>query len=178
MKNNTVLARPYARAAFELAKESGKLQEWLDQLALLSEVVKNPDVAHVLTDPRLVAAQQIEMLDAVTQGKLGSAQKQFLQLLAQYRRLKIIGDIHQLFSAYKAEFERVIDVRLTTAAPIDDAMQNRFAEVLTKRLGRKVDLACDTDPKIIGGAIVRAGDQVIDGSVRSRLERLAETLCA
>jgi F-type H+-transporting ATPase subunit delta len=178
MKNNTILARPYARAAFELAKEKGSLQEWLDQLALLSEVVQNPDVARVLTDPRLTANQQIEIIDAVTHGKIGAQEKQFLHLLADYRRLKIIDDIYQLYAQYKSDFEKVIDVRLTTATSIDDAMQKRFVDALTKRLGRKVDLECDTDPTIIGGAVVRAGDQVIDGSVRSRLERLAETLIA
>jgi len=178
MKNNTTLARPYARAVFEIAKEDKALDEWLDQLALLSEVVKNSDVAQVLDDPRLTEDQKIEILEAICQGKLGKQQNRFLHLLEESDRLSILGEVYELFSTYKAEFERVIDVRLTTAVPIDADVQRRFSEVLTKRLGRQVDLVCDMDPTIMGGAIVRAGDQVIDGSVKSRLERLAETLIA
>jgi F-type H+-transporting ATPase subunit delta len=178
MKNNSIVARPYARAAFEFAKEKGTLNEWHDQLALLSEAVQYSDVQSVLTDPRLTIAQQVEILDAVTKGKISTQIKQFLYLLAESGRLKNIDEIYSLFDQYKAEHERVIDVRLTTAAPIDDAMQKRFVDALTKRLGRKVDLVCDMDPAIMGGAVVRAGDQVIDGSVKGRLERLAETLSA
>lgn len=183
MENEVTIARPYAKAAFEVARDTNTLQEWLEQLALLGEVAKHYEVTQVLNDPRLTEAQKINILEAVCQskiyqGKIGEQQKQFLSLLAEYGRLSLLNEIYELFSAYKADFERVIDVRLTSATPLEGNLQNRFAEVLSKRLGRQVDLVCDTDPELIGGAIIRAGDQVIDGSVKSRLERLVETLIA
>lgn len=178
MKNDTTLARPYARAAFEFAKEHNTIDVWHDQLALISELMKQPLVVSTLADPRLTGDQRIEILEALCKGKLGVEQKRFLHLLSEYRRINALSEIYRLFDEHKAEFERIIEVRLTTATPIDETLQRRFSEALTKRLGRQVNLSNDVDPTIMGGAIVRAGDQVIDESVKGRLERLAETLVA
>lgn len=172
---NTV-ARPYAKAAFEDARDHGRLADWSAGLAAAAEVVRDPRVEPLLDDPRVALAQLAQLLTDAAGPKLGAAGRNFVAALAENRRLGYLPEISALFDQLKDDAEGVADVTVTSAAPLDGAQQRELSEALARRLARKVRLHCETDARLIGGAVLRSGDLVIDGSLRARLERLAHEL--
>jgi len=176
MAETTTAARPYAQAAFDVARAAGKLKNWSSFLSDAAALVSDPGVRGLIGNPRVVKAQlQGVILDALG-GAPDQQGKNFIALLTENRRLTLLPDIAALFETSRAEAEGTLRVQVTSATALSDEQRRLLAAALKKRFQREVELHCDTDKNLIGGAIIRAGDRVIDGSVRGKLQRLAQTL--
>ncbi|HEX7012205.1 MAG TPA: F0F1 ATP synthase subunit delta [Steroidobacteraceae bacterium] len=173
MAEKVTLARPYAKAAFEVARERNSFARWSQMLAAGAAVVSDPRVERLLGNPRVPTSELTELVVAACGDSLDEPGRNFLETLSHNRRLDLLPHIAELFEGLRAEVENVADVHVTSAIELDQAQRDRLAAALKKRLKRDVRLHCDVDPSLIGGAIVRAGDFVIDGSLKARLERLA-----
>lgn len=176
MADRLTVARPYAKAAFHQAQAGGDLGAWSASLQSAAVAVADPRVKSLLGSPR-VTDEQLAGLVADASSTQGDA-RNFIALLAENKRLPFLPEISQLFELLKDEAEGIVDVRITSAAPMEAHEQNQLVASLEKRFGRKVRVETDVDPSLIGGAVVRAGDLTIDGSLKSRLERLALDLTA
>jgi F-type H+-transporting ATPase subunit delta len=178
MADRLTIARPYARAAFEEARAQQRLDAWSQALGVAAEVVRDPRVAALLDNPRVTPAELANLVTGISGEKLGSMGANFVGTLAVNHRLGFLPEIAALFDTFKDEALGVADVTVTSAAALDEAQRRRLTAALEKRLRRTVRLHCNTDPALIGGAVLRAGDLVIDGSLRTRLERIAYALTA
>ena len=178
MADKTTVARPYAKAAFEQASADKRLGDWSQALQTGAAVVRDDRVANLLGNPHVTPSQLAQLLVDVAAAPLEGDGRNFFGMLAENRRLAYLPEISALFDELKDKAEGVIDVTVTSAAPLDGAQQKKLAAALERRLKRTVRLHCATDPTLIGGAVLRAGDLVIDGSVRARLERIAYELTA
>ncbi|MBV8496620.1 MAG: F0F1 ATP synthase subunit delta [Gammaproteobacteria bacterium] len=178
MAERLTIARPYARAAFEEARKDGGLAPWSDALQTAAIVVKDPRVARLLDNPRVTPAELAQLVDEIAAGSLGEHGANFVRTLAENHRLGYLPEIAELFDSLKDDAEGVADVTVTSAAPLDEAQRRKLSAALERRLQRKVRLHCQTDTTLIGGAVLQAGNLVIDGSLRTRLERIAYELTA
>jgi F-type H+-transporting ATPase subunit delta len=178
MADRLTIARPYARAAFEEAQADKRLGAWSEALRVAAEAVADPRVAALLGNPRVTTEELAGLLIGVVGPQLGRHGENFLKTLALNHRLAYLPEVATLFDALKNSAEGVADVTITTAAPLDAAQKQRLAAALEKRLKRTVRLHGEVDRELIGGAVLRAGDLVIDGSLRTRLERIAYELTA
>jgi len=187
MADNNTIARPYARAAFELAGERKELAGWSAALDVAKDVLADGSVVKFLANPALSDDKKLGFLTELFQvadGKesvLAGGNEQgtnFLKLLLEYSRVSVLPEIAEHFDALKAAVENTVDVTVTSAAKLSAAQQKTVVAALEERLGRNVNLSTEIDENLIGGAVIRAGDVVIDGSLRSRLEGLANALTA
>ena len=178
MADKLTVARPYARAAFAEARGEERLAPWSQALKVAAQVVKDPRVEGLLDNPRVTAAELAELVIGIAGADLGKHGENFVRTLAANRRLAYLPEISAQFEVLKDAAQGVADVTVTSAAALDAAEQKKLAAALEKRLKRKVRLHTEVDPGLIGGAIVRAGDLVIDGSLSTRLERIAYELTA
>ncbi|HUK01729.1 MAG TPA: F0F1 ATP synthase subunit delta [Steroidobacteraceae bacterium] len=178
MADRTTIARPYAKAAFADASAARTLGEWSRALAIGAQVVRDPRVARLLDNPEVSPAQLAELVAGIAGPDLTPAARNFVTELAGNHRLGYLPEISSLFEKLKDAYEGVADVTVTSAAPLDAAQQQRLSQALAKRLKREIRLHCETDPRLIGGAVLQAGDLVIDGSLRSKLERMTYELTA
>jgi len=176
MAEKATIARPYARAAFEYAREHGRLAQWADALTTASAVVADERVEPLLGNPLVADEELLKLVTGICGSGLDQPMRNFLATLVQNRRLALLPEIAASFQGMRAEVENVADVEVVSAVTLDEAQRARLIAALKKRLGREVRLTCEVDPQLIGGAIVRAGDLVIDGSLRTRLERLASAI--
>jgi F-type H+-transporting ATPase subunit delta len=176
MADNSTIARPYAKAAFEEARERGRLGPWADALRTAAAVVADPRVEDLLGNPRVTPQELAALVIGIAGPGLDEEGRNFVNVLADNRRLAALPQISADFDELKSEAEGVIDVTVTSAAPLDDSQRGELAKALERRLRRSVRLQCATDPALIGGAVLRAGDMVIDGSLRAKLERIAYEL--
>lgn len=179
MAETLTLARPYAKAVFELAREHGNAERWSKLLALLASLTSNREAQVMLNDPRVPAEVRAEVfldLCAKCGHKPDQQERNFVRVLASYRRLPILPEIAAEYVALREQAERLVEVEMRAAAPVSEAEQNTIRGALEHKLERKVKLRCVTDASLIGGAVLRAGDLVIDGSVRGKLGRLAATI--
>lgn len=176
MADLTTLARPYAKAAFQFAQQQNALGEWSKMLALLASLASEEKVQQILASPSLTVQQQAQALIGVCAEDLDESVKNLVTILAENKRLALLTEISNLFNAFKAEAEKTVDVEIVSAVTLDDALTQQLAEALNKKLNRTVNLSSAVDKNLIGGAIIRAGDTVIDRSVRSRLTKLAEAM--
>jgi F-type H+-transporting ATPase subunit delta len=174
--NMTTLARPYAVAAFETALDKDALASWAGMLNNAAQVIQDNQVVHLLGNPLITAKQLIDLICDVLNPILDTEKKNFLSILAENKRLPLLPDIAALFTMYCAEHEKSINVDVISAVRLDAVYQQKLVQSLTKRLQRNVSLNCTVDPELLGGVLVRAGDTVIDGSVRGKLNRLFESL--
>lgn len=172
----TTVARPYAKAAFEYARGEGQLAAWSSMLALAATVVADADFKQYLARPILGAEQQADAVLKVCGDRLDTAGKNFISNLAANKRLAILPAISAQFDALRAQAEGVVDVQVTTAQALDDAQTRSLAQTLTQKLSRQVSISSDVDASLIGGVVIRAGDTVIDASVRGKLAQLSATL--
>ena len=175
MAELSTLARPYAKAAFEYAVEAGDLQGWSDSLGTASSVAKQSTVDQLLSSPSSTSAEQAAALTGICGESLSSAGKNFICILSENRRLKLLPQIAHQFEIMKANQEKAIEVDVASAQPLDEEQQEKLTEALSKKLERKVNMQVSLDKSLLGGAVIRAGDTVIDGSIRGRLTKLAES---
>jgi F-type H+-transporting ATPase subunit delta len=187
MADNNTIARPYAQAAFDLAREAGSLEQWSGALGAAATVMSDGTAAAFLSTPRLTDAERLEFLTGLFAAAGGQSSvlaggdargTNFLKLLLEYDRANVLPEISAHFDALKADVENTVDVLVTSASPLTAAQQQSIAAALKERLGREVKLETKIDENLIGGAVIRAGDVVIDGSLRSRLEALSNALVA
>lgn len=176
MAELTTLARPYARAAFEYARDSKTLAEWHAQLQTLAAVAADSRVQELLQDPSRDGRQLATVVGDVSGDAIGEPVRNFLAVLADNRRLGLLPQITVLFAGYKASFEKSVDVEVVSAFELADKMTQKLAAALGKRLQREVNVHSTTDASLLGGVLIRAGDLVIDGSVRGRLNKLATAM--
>ena len=178
MADRSTIARPYARAAFEEARTDKRLGPWFDALNVGAAVVQDERVQQLLGDPNVTPAQLAQLVIDIAGPGLEQHGKNFVQTLAENRRLGYLPEIVGIFSELKDAEEGIVDVTVTSAAPLDQQQQLTLTEALARKLKRQVRLHCETDKTLIGGAVLRAGDLVIDGSLRTRLDRIAAELTA
>ena len=176
MAELSTLARPYAKAAFEYAVDAKDLQVWSDSLALAASVAQQPSVEKLLGSPSATAVEQAEAVQDICGDALATACQNFISILSENRRLQLLPHISQQFETMKANLEKAVDVDIVAASDLDAAQQQTLSDALSAKLERKVNLQVSLDKSLLGGAIIRAGDTVIDGSIRGRLTKLAESL--
>lgn len=176
MAELSTLARPYAKAAFEHAVASNELAAWSAQLGLAAAVSQAPNIQSVLGSPSLTTSQQADKFISVCGDDLSAQAQNFVKVLAENKRLALLPQIAALYDEFKANREKSVDVEVSTAFDLDEALQSQLAQALTKQLDREVNLQSVVDKSLLGGVLIRAADVVIDGSVRGRLNKLAETM--
>lgn len=170
------LARPYARAAFEHARVAGELAQWQDALEQLAAVTRDHKVSVMLKSPSQTAQQRAENLAALIGDALPASVVNLLMIMADNGRLSLLPEVAALFEQFKQAVESTVTVVVTSAYPLSDDETRVLSETMTSKLDRSVTLTSETDPSLLGGAIIRADDLVIDGSVRGRLDKLAGAL--
>jgi len=176
MAELTTLARPYAKAAFEHAQANQQLAAWSAVLSLAAAVSQDETVQQVLKAPRLTSVEKANTFNEVVGDKFDAQAQNFIHVLAENERLLLLPEIAALFEVFKAEQEKSVDVEVTSAFALSTDQQDKLAKVLSARLSREVRLHAAEDSSLIGGVIIRAGDLVIDGSVRGKIAKLAEAL--
>lgn len=187
MADNYTIARPYAEAAFEVAQENGVLGELSESLAAGKTLMEDGQVESFLGNPSLTDEQRLRFLEGLFASVAGEGSilaggnrhgRNFLKLLLEYDRVGVLPEISDHFEALKARVENSVDVTVTAATEIGDALKAEISDALKERFGRDIVLTTKIDESLIGGAVIRAGDVVIDGSLRARLEGLANALVA
>ncbi len=172
----TTLARPYARAAFEHARAADALGVWQESLAQLAALAEEPKVAASLRRPDQTAAQRAATLMDLVGDTLPPAVGNLLCVLADNGRLTLLPQVAALFEQFKQAVESAVAVHVVSAYPLSESESDLLAESMEARLARSVTLTSETDPSLLGGALIRANDLVIDGSIRGRLNKLAGSL--
>jgi F-type H+-transporting ATPase subunit delta len=176
MAEKSTIARPYAQAAFDIAKEKGDLKGWSEMLQLLAVVASDALMQDMISSPAIESSKVVDVMTGVAGDNIDATGKNFINVLAENGRLSVLPEIAELYEQHRAEAEKTVEAEITSAFPLSDAQVKQLTEALKNRLGRDVSLVTKTDENIIGGAIVRAGDLVIDGSVSSQLEKLGNSL--
>ena len=172
------VARPYAQAMFELAKDGSDFAAWGDQLDLLAAIAGDERVCALLKDPSFTSDQQISLLTDLCGDSLSEQGANLVKLLVKNSRVEALPDIAERYAHQRAEAESIIEADMITATDIDADQQQQFATALQAKLGRTVKLSFKVDEALIGGAVIRAGDWVVDGSVKAQLEQLVGALAA
>lgn len=166
------IARPYAHALFQLAMEQGNLAVWHNQLQWLSAVADDPQLKDIAANPSVLPDQLVGLIIEISGDKLDQYGRNLVRLIVQNGRLSALAEIAQIYAELRAESEKTVRAAMYTATPLDKSKQDRFASALQHKLGRSVELDFKVDEELIGGAVIRAGDWVVDGSVKTQLARL------
>ncbi|KFX10298.1 F0F1 ATP synthase subunit delta [Pectobacterium parvum] len=175
MSEFVTVARPYAKAAFDFAVENQALDRWQNMLAFSAEVARNEQIAELLSG----AVAPIELAKtfiAVCGDQLDEAGQNLIKVMAENGRLPVLPEVLEQFIQLRATLESTVDVDVISASTLSEEQQSKIAAAMEKRLSRKVKLNCKIDKSVMAGVVIRAGDMVIDGSIRGRLERLADVL--
>ena len=176
MAEKTTIARPYALAMFESAKEKGQMAKVADALKIAAVAISDPGLASMIGNPNVADEKIIALLIEVCGDCVSDEVGNFFKLLGEYNRLDVLPEIAGLFESYRAEEESTVEAEVVSAAKLNEAQKSDIENSLKKRLGREVVLQCSVDKSLIGGAIIRAGDLVIDGSITSQLNKLGQAL--
>ena len=169
-------ARPYAQAAFEEAQKLADLKGWSEALLSLAEAVSYPEVRAVVTNPRVSKAQVASLMEGLLGGQATVQQRNFVRVLAENQRMLLLPEIAAIFESLKAEAEKTINVVVDSAFELSVQQQEKIVKALKVRMGREIKLVCNVNKELLGGVVIRAGDKVIDGSVRTRLGEMANAL--
>ena len=172
----TTVARPYAEALFERAQERKRLDEWSEILTLLSAVASDEQIAVIIANPSIERDRVAKLVISVCGKSLDAEGKNLVKLLVENDRLDVMPEIAGLYETLKNEAQGAIDAHVIAPYAVKPAEQKQLAEALKKKLGRDVRITSEVDPELIGGAIIRAGNLVIDGSVQGQLRKLATEL--
>lgn len=176
MADYSTQARPYAKAVFELAREAKALGVWSEALAALSKLVSTPALARLIGHPALTRTELAGVFTQALGGKLSAEAVALVRLLVENGRVQTLPTIAAQFEQLRAEAEARVDVEITSASEVPQAQRQQLAAAVKKRLRRDVAITWKTDAELIAGALIRAGDLVIDGSVRGELDRLQTAL--
>ena len=176
MADEATIARPYARAAFEYAHAAGQLAAWGEILGRASLVLADERVQPLIGNPHITRADLVAFVVELAGASDNEHATNLVRLLADNGRLALLPEIAAQYAALRAEVENTIDVTVTSALPLTAEQSEKLQQALTRLLRRTVRLSATVDPSLIGGAIVRAGDFVVDGSLRGRVERLGNIM--
>ena len=176
MADFTTTARPYARAVYQQATESSSVDTWGDALVLMAIVAGDAAMRKVLDNPQLSGEQKGELLLKVIGDKLDAQQTNLIKLMAENGRLKALPEVADQYEVYRAEAEGKIDAEVVSAFALTDEQEQAIAATLKTKLGREITLTTSIDESLIGGVVIKAGDTIIDGSMKSQLESLALSL--
>jgi len=175
MSEFVTVARPYAKAAFDFAVEHQSVDNWQSMLGFAAEVSKNEEMAELLSGALAPETLSTSFI-TICGDQLDANGQNLIKVMAENGRLRVLPEVLEQFIELRASLEAVAEVEVTSANPLSEEQQAKIAAAMEKRLSRKVKLNCKIDKSVLAGVIIRAGDMVIDGSVRSRLERLADVL--
>jgi len=180
MSDSTTIARPYAKAIFEYALAEKKLAEWSAHLVVLAQAILTSEASQFIANPASTVEQHIELLQAASKAetKKSDSLNNLIILLATNKRLMLLPEIYALYEIHRAEQEKTLDVDVSSFSALSSTQEQRLTDSLSQRLQRKVSLKISIDPSLLGGAVIRAGDLVIDGSVRGKLIKLSTDLAA
>ena len=176
MQENITSARPYARAAFEQAGADGELVLWSTMLRLLGRIVADPLIRSIIKNPKVSHAQLTGVLLDICGSHLNEKGRNFVRILVESGRLAVARQISVLYEELKAEAEGIAGVEVISAYPLEDGQREQIKQVMAKRLGKKIVITTHVDQSLIGGAIIRAGDSVIDASLKGRLQQLSHII--
>jgi F-type H+-transporting ATPase subunit delta len=178
MAELTTIARPYAEALTRLAGEANSWSKWSDMLALGASVTADPQVAALIGNPGVDAERVIEIVKVICGDKLDAEGVNFLQLLAENKRLSVLPEITRQFEVMKTAQEGTLEARVTSAFELTRAQISGLMAKLETKFGRKINVTQEVDNALIGGIVIQVGDEVLDASVRGKLGDLAATLKA
>lgn len=176
MAETVTIARPYAEAAFRLAREESALDRWSQMLHLLEIVVQDERITHAIGDPSWTGRQLESLVLGVCGEQLDGAGRNFVQVLVNNDRLGVVPAIRALFEDLKREQEGVLEAQIVSAFALDDEQQNRLVRRLESKYQRKVSAQVSVDPQLIGGVKIVVGDKVLDATVRGKLDAMAAAL--
>ena len=176
MAERATIARPYAKAAFDYARDAKNLTQWSKGLQAAAASVADARVAEASKNPKLTAAQVIGVITDVAGDDLDAGMRNFVRVLAENHRLLLLPQIAQQYEALRAVVENSLDVDVVSAVTLDAAQAEKLSAALNQRFKRQVRMRASVDSSLLGGAVIRAGDLVIDGSLKGRLERLGTEL--
>ncbi len=171
----TAAAKRYAKAIFELAKDEGKVEEWGKRLAQVRDVMSDPEVARVLTNPTIASEQRMDLVSNLFDG---GETTNLAKLLIESNRVHDVGAIEDEFQRLADEAAGRVRATVTTAVELTAKDRDRVVEELSKRLGKRVQLDVLVDPRILGGLKLQYGDRLVDASVATRLQQLRRRLAA
>ena len=176
MAEPVTIARPYAEAAFKLAREQNALAAWADAISLIDDVIQDPQIQTLIGSPDITGPALEALLLGVVGDRIPGEARNFVQVLVMNRRLDVMPFIRQLFEELKREQEGVLEATVISAHKMTDVQVKGLVDALAARHGRKINATVETDPELIGGVRIVMGDKVIDASVRGRLEAMAVAL--
>lgn len=176
MAELTTLARPYANAAFDLAKAANRLDAWSGALRVLSEALANSEIQQYIKTPSISTPQKIHFLLELFGPRPSEEIRRFTHVVAENQRLELLPQIAELFEARCAAEQQILEVTVATAVELKAAQVKRFKQSMEKKFASQIELKTEVDPALIGGAFIRAGETVIDLSVRGKIEKLKEAL--
>ncbi len=176
MQEKLTIARPYAMAAFGFAEDAGDVAAWSSMLDALASAVSHPDLMPLISHPRISSSQLVELLQDIIGAHLNAQRTNFINTLVDAERLALAPEIAELFERRKAAAEGVADVQVETAFEISEAEQDRIASAVRERVGMACEVTTVVNPELIGGAVIKVGDSVIDISLRGRLRALEQRL--
>lgn len=176
MAELSTLARPYAEAVFKRAKQANAASAWSDALHFLSAVGQDSDLAKIVSNPSVGKERSTKLLLDICQDQIHDEAKNLLKLLVENGKLQLLPNISVLYEQCRAEDEGYVNVDLCSAYALTKAEQNKYVAMLEKQLGKKVNVTVSVDKALIGGILAKAGDKVIDGSIRGQLHQLAKRL--
>jgi F-type H+-transporting ATPase subunit delta len=176
MSSLTTLARPYAKAAFELAQAGNDLAGWDDMLTLAGAIASEESVAGLLESPHVGATRVVQLLADIGGERFNEKFRDYISVLGSNGRLPLLPEITVLFRHLRQEEENRLHVRVVSAVPLEEDQSSRMRDALAKRFESEIVLESEIDPSVLGGAVIYAGDQVIDGSLLGRLRKLEQNL--
>ena len=172
MQDNITIARPYARAVFEQAQQEGNLEQWSSLLNTLTLIVQDPQMRMILNSPKISPQQLLELVSGIVGDQLSQSGMNFIKVLISANRLPYVSYILELFEKSRAEDEGRMGIEVLTAYKLESGQARKISDSMGKRLGKKINITSVVDKSLIGGMIIRAGDSVIDASLRGRLTEL------
>jgi len=175
MAEFTTIARPYAKAAFDFAVESNNVDSWLEMITFMGQVASDDAVVSMLK-ATTAANEAADLMIKIGGEQLNEHGQNLIKIMAENERLSVLPEVADLFTEYCAEHQKSITADVVSASALTAAQKTKMIKALEKRLERQVKLNCTVDADLLGGVLITAGDLVIDGSVRGKLNRLADAL--
>jgi F-type H+-transporting ATPase subunit delta len=176
MAEAATIARPYAKAAFISARDAKALPAWSGALRAGSGLAADARIADLISNPKMSTDQVVSMFAGLGGAGIDAQWQNFVRLLAQNKRLDVLPEITAQYEMLRAQYENELDVQVTSAVALSESQRTKLAGALKTRFKRDVRMTTAIDPNLLGGAVIRAGDLVIDGSINGRLQRLATEL--
>ncbi|OBS09560.1 F0F1 ATP synthase subunit delta [Acidihalobacter prosperus] len=176
MSEQITYARPYARAVFELAQSSQRVDAWKKAVDTLAELVRLPDVQTLILDPRVPPLVQAQIIIDAGGDVFDAESSNLVRLLAENRRLQAAGELAACFESLRDAAEGTVEAEAISAFPLDEKQRDSLVAALKRRLGKNVNLSTREDPELLAGVVVHAGDLVIDGSLKGRLGQMARAM--